>query len=124
MAIIAPIFQICRDSPEIQNVFGSDPIRVYPFGGVDDSVETPYAIWQNVGGSPANYIGNRPDVDQFEVQIDIYGKDLDIMLSAATVLRDVLEKFGYITRLGSQEQDTVTKLYNMTFDYTIFTDRG
>lgn len=124
MAVIAPVFDICRGSSAVLNTFGSDETRIYPFGYVDKSVEYPYAVWQNISGEPSNYLAGLPDMDGHDVQFDVYADDLVVLQSAVNVLRDALEKMGYITRWGSQDQDIDSKLWHIQFDYSIFSKRG
>lgn len=54
--MIAPIFIVCAASPPVVALLGGDTLRLYPFGQQDDNVVYPYVVWQNITGSPENYL--------------------------------------------------------------------
>lgn len=114
--MIAPIFAVCAASPRVRALLGSDPLRVYPFGMQDDAVVYPYAVWQNVTGSPENYLAQRPDADAFTLQVDAYADTVDEVINVAAALRDAIEPHAHITRWGGQEKDPETKRYRYSFD--------
>ena len=114
--MIAPIFPVCASSPEVTALLGSNPVRIYPFGIQDDNVVYPYVVWQNITGSPENYIAQRPDADFFTLQVDAYADTVDEVIAVATALRDAIEPHAHITRWGGQERDQETKRYRYSFD--------
>lgn len=124
MAIIAPIFTIIKTSDQVKALFGSDPIRVYPFNLVDSTVAKPYAVWQNVDGSPENYLNQRPDADRHDVQVTVYADTAEDAQAGAEALNYALETQAYITRWGDQDRDSNTKEYSFTFDVSIYSTRG
>jgi len=114
--VIAPIFKACTTSAEVLRIFGTNPTRVYPFGLVEQPPQRPYVVWQTIGGEPAQYLGDRPDVDGYSLQIDVYTDDPASLLSAARAIRDAIEGQAYVTRWGDQVKDPETKLYRYSFD--------
>lgn len=114
--MIAPIFKACTASAEVLRIFGTNPTRVYPFGLVEQPPQRPYVVWQTIGGEPAQYLGDRPDVDGYSLQIDVYTDDSASLLPAARAIRDAIEGQAYVTRWGDQVKDPVTKLYRYSFD--------
>lgn len=114
--MIAPIFQACIANAAVLALFGSNPTRVYPFGLVEKPPARPYAVWQTIGGEPSQYLGNRPDVDGYSLQIDVYSDDPVSLLPAARAIRDAIEGQAYVTRWGDQVMDPETKLYRYSFD--------
>lgn len=114
--MIAPIFAVCAASPAVNALLGGQTLRLYPFGTQNDNIIYPYAVWQNVSGSPENYLAQRPDADTFSLQVDAYADTPDEVIAVAAALRDALEPHAYITRWGGQEQDTETKRYRYSFD--------
>lgn len=114
--MIPPIFPLCIESPAVLLAFGNSPTRVYPFGLIEKPPALPYAVWQTVGGSPENYLAQRPDVDALTTQVDVYAKDEASLIEGATALRDAFEPRGYITRWGGQMLDPETKLLRLSFD--------
>lgn len=115
--MIAPIFEACTASAAVLALFGANPTRVYPFGLVEKPPPRPYVVWQTLPGEgPVQYIGNRPDVDGFTIQIDVYHDDPVSLLPAARAIRDAIEGQAYVTRWGDQVKDPETKLYRYSFD--------
>lgn len=114
--MIAPIFSVCSESPDLNNLIGGDTLRLYPFGMQDDNVIYPYAVWQNISGSPENYLAQRPDADYFTLQVDAYADTADEVIAVAAALRDAIEPYAYITRWGNQEIDSETMRYRYSFD--------
>jgi hypothetical protein len=119
--MIAPIFQICSSSPAVTALLGSNPVRLFPFGEAPQGVERPYANYQQVGGSPENYLGTLPDSDGYSVQIDVYGESVDSVLAVSRAIRDACEPVAYITAWGNQSRDFETDLYryNFTVDFLV-----
>lgn len=114
--MIAPIFAVCAASQAVNSLIGGDTLRLYPFGLQDDNVIYPYAVWQNITGSPENYLAQRPDADFFTLQVDAYADTVDEVIAVATALRDAIEPHAHITRWGGQERDPETKRYRYSFD--------
>lgn len=114
--MIAPIFKVCAASQAVTALIGESPVRLYPFGLQDDNVVYPYVVWQNISGSPENYLDKRPDADSYMLQVDVYADTVASAASVATALRDAIEPHAYITRWGSQSRDPETKRYRYSFD--------
>lgn len=119
-----PIFAAV-DVPAVQAVLktGAGPLRFYSFGLAPQDVALPYAVWQNVFGSPENYFGNRPDVDSCGVQVDVYGETASSVLTVAEKLRGALEGVCYITAWRGTSIDPDTSNYRLTFECQWFVDR-
>ena len=114
--MIAPVFSVCAASPAVTALLGTDPLRLYPFGLQDDAVVYPYVVWQNISGSPENYLAQRPDVDSFSLQVDAYANTVDEVLAVAAALRDAIEPHAHITRWGDQTRDNDKRRYRYSFD--------
>jgi len=114
--MIAPIFTVCAASPHVVALLGGETLRLYPFGLQDDNVIYPYAVWQNLYGTPENYLAQRPDADSFTLQVDVYADTPDQAIAVAAALRDAIEPHAYIARWGVQGRDPETKRYRYSFD--------
>lgn len=121
--MIASIFTTCAASQAVKDLLGTNPVRLYPFGMQDDSIVYPYAVWQNIGGSPENYLNQRPDADRYSLQVDVYGDTDADVIAVARALRDAIETKAYITRWGDQSRDPETKRYRYSFDVDWITIR-
>lgn len=105
---------------------GGGPLRFYAFGEAPQDVRAPYAVWQLIFGSPENYLGGRPDIDNFTVQVDVYGKDAESTRNVQTALRDALELSAHITSWRPEAIDSPdlnTRLYRAGFDVDFWTER-
>ncbi|EAA0780045.1 DUF3168 domain-containing protein [Salmonella enterica subsp. enterica serovar Javiana] len=114
--MIAPIFPVCASSPEVTALLGSNPVRIYPFGIQDDNVVYPYAVWQNISGSPENFLNHRPDADMYSLQVDIYADTPDEAIAVAQAMRNAIEVKANIVRWGNQTRDPETLRYRYSFD--------
>lgn len=121
--MIASIFSVCAASQVVKDLLGTNPVRLYPFGMQDDNIVYPYAVWQNIGGSPENYLNQRPDADRYSLQVDVYGDTDADVIAVAVALRDAIEAKAYITRWGDQSRDPETKRYRYSFDVDWITNR-
>lgn len=114
--MIAPVFKVCAASQEVRSLLGEYPVRLYPFGRHFDEVVYPYAVWQNIDGDPQNYLKQRPDIDRFSVQIDVYADTDTEVITVARALRDAIEGNAIIIRWGTQELEPSTMKYRYSFD--------
>ena len=118
-----PLFELISDDSDISAIFGTDPVRVWPFGSAPDEADLPYAVWQTVSGGPENYISNTPDMDTFLVQIDVYAETATEAREGAEALRDAIEPYAHITAWRGESRDTETKNYRYSFDIEFLTAR-
>ena len=114
--MIAPIFSVCAASQAVKDLLGTNPVRLYPFGMQDDNIVYPYAVWQNIGGSPENYLNQRPDADHYSLQVDVHGDTDADVIAVARALRDAIEGKAYISRWGEQIRNDSTLKYHYSFD--------
>lgn len=118
-----PIFIAARNSAAVRAALGDPLPRMRPFGQIEQDIPRPYAVWQVVSGSPENYLAQVPDMDQYTIQIDVYGTTADSVRQAAKALRDAVERYSYVTRWGGENRDTETQLYRISFDVDWFVNR-
>jgi len=111
-----PIFAVCAASEYVQAALGTNPVRLFLFGEAPQNVAAPYAVWQTIGGSPDNYLGNVPDVDRYSIQIDVYANSANDARNAVLSLRDAIEPVAYITGWRGEVRDPETKKYRSSFD--------
>lgn len=111
-----PIFQVAAADPGVTALLGTAPARLYPFGEAPEGTALPYAVWQLVSGAPENYINQRPDMDSFTLQIDVYAATAASARAVGEVLRDSIEMRAYITRWGGESKDEETGRYRLSFD--------
>lgn len=62
-----PIFTLLSAAAGVTSIIGSSPCRAYPFGNAPDGVTKPYITWQNIGGSPENYLKDAPNIDRYSL---------------------------------------------------------
>lgn len=118
-----PIFPICAASPTVTALLGSNPTRLYPFGEAPRKRQTPYAVWQIIGGAPENHLTDAPDVDRYSVQVDVYATTGSDAVAVAEALRDAIEPHAQITRYGGHETDTDTQHKRISFDVSWYHHR-
>lgn len=118
-----PVFAVCSASAAVKALLGTDPVRLYMFGRAPQKAAYPYAVWRQVGGAPENYLGQKPDIDTFTTQIDVYASSQDEARIIAYALRDAVENEAQIQRWGNETQDDLTKRWNSSFDVDWWTPR-
>lgn len=111
-----PIFAICAADPGVQLLLGQSPTRLYQFGMAPSIPVAPYAVWRQVGGVPAAYLGNLPDVDSYTLQVDVFAKTPQDSRQVVDALRDALEPHCYISSWGMEGRDPQTELHRINFD--------
>lgn len=112
-----PIFAVCAASPAVTALLGAGTTRLYPFGEAAQGVERPYAVWQIIpGGGPANTLGDRPDVDRYTLQVDVYARTVSDASAVTVALRDAIEPHAHIVRWGAQDTDPDTGDRHIGFD--------
>jgi len=118
-----PLFSIVAADGTVQSLFGSNPVRVLPFGSADEKTPLPYAVWQTIGGSPENYLGDTPDMDSFLTQIDVYAKTASTARNGAEALRDAIEPHAHIVSWRGESKDQTTGNFRHSFDINFLTAR-
>lgn len=98
-------------------------MRFYPFGEAPQGVALPYAVWQMIFGSPANYLGQLPDMDGVRVQVDVYSDTQERTIASATAIRDALEPHGHMINFADRGRDATTRNYGYMLDFEFFTAR-
>lgn len=120
--MFSPVEDAVANVLGVQSILGS-PVRVYSFGNAPQDVAKPYAVHQVVGGSPENYLGNAPDIDNLSVQIDVYDDQAPRSKIAARALVAALEVVGYITSWNGEFRELDTKLFRISFTVEFKTPR-
>lgn len=112
-----PIFPAIAASPACVALLktGTGPLRFWQFGLAPEPRPKPYAVWQRIFGAPENYLGTRPDIDAFTVQIDVYAGSADSARTVAAALRDAIESAAYITSWLGESIDPDTKNNRFSF---------
>lgn len=118
----APVFEAAKASSEVVTSLGNPP-RLYPFGEAPPKVAKPYAVCRNVGGRPENYLTNTPDIDNFIIQVDVYGASDVSVHAAAKALVEAFETLANVTRWNGEGRDPETKNYTFSFTLDWFVNR-
>lgn len=114
----APFFEIVSASAAVKAIFGSDPVRIFPFDYAQtkgDKLTKPYATFRLTGGEPDNNLSDRPKSDTIDLQIDVYGRQVDDTRNAANAIEYAIELDCHIMRIMNEQIDGQTKLYRTTF---------
>lgn len=122
-----PLFAILNASAPVKALLGAAPLRVYPFGAAPSKGApgyiTPYALFQTISGSPENYLSGAPDVDAWQVQVDVYADTLTAARNGAKAIRDAVEPAAYVVGYNAEYRETDTQLYRYSFDIAFLTKR-
>lgn len=122
-----PFFEVCSSDQLIQALLGVNPTRIYPFGHAPQAgtsfYKVPYVVWTIVTGLPENYINEKPDIDSYTIQVDVYGNTSDSVRNVAMAVRDVSEFYSYVTSWRGESFDNSTGMYRISFDLGWFVNR-
>jgi hypothetical protein len=124
-----PLFQVLSTDAGVTALLGAGGnCRVYDAGEAPEGVTYPYATWQIISGSPENYLGDRPNIDQIRVQLDCWsspkGGSLTNASNVADAIRYALESRGHQVDFGSTERDADTGSYRYRMDFDFWIPRG
>lgn len=111
-----PLFAVCAADAGVTALLGTGPVRLFPFGDAPENIAKPYAVYQVLNGVPENYLGEPPDIDEWNIQIDIYAQSVTSATDVMKALRRALESHCYITRLGGTDTESSTQLKTTSFD--------
>lgn len=115
--MFAPIFSVCKASAAVNALLTSANVtRIYLFGEVPEGVIKPYVVWNTLTGSPENYLSGASDVDEFDLQIDVFADAATAARNTAKAVMDAIEPYAYVTRYGGEGRDPATKLSRYSFD--------
>lgn len=118
------IFEMVKNDPGVIQQLGQNPVRFFPFGSAPQDTNATYAVWQTISGNPGNILKGRPKIDEWSVQIDVYGKTVDNVRKAAYAIIYAIEEQTYITSIRGEERDAESKFYRYSFDVQIFQSRS
>lgn len=114
---------ILQASTDLTGLIQAETMRAFPFGMAPQGVEYPYLTFQNISGTPENYINNAPDIDNFTIQVDIWGKTGATASAVALAARDAIEQHAHITSWRGESFEPGTKTFRISFDVSIFINR-
>lgn len=118
-----PVFPTVSTDPAVRAALGTNPVRVFPFGQAPEKPADPYCVWRIIGGEPENYLGDRPDIDRFHIQFDVYGTTASSVEAAALALRNAIEGSCHIVAWLGTSRDSVTGRYAFQFSADWWTPR-
>lgn len=118
-----PIFSLAAASPAVTNLLGSPVTRLYLFGQATQQTARPYAVWQTVYGNPENYINERPNIDNWGTQVDVYAKTAAQSRQVAKALMDAWEGAAHVVQYNGDFKVPDTEDYRFSFTVEWYTNR-
>lgn len=118
-----PIFNICNESASLKLLLGDNPMRLFEFDEAPDKVAAPYVVWQDISGSPKNYLAGRPDISEHRIQIDVYASNAIIARRVQRAVERAIELQCHIVSFNGSNREKDTRLYRISFDATWFVNR-
>lgn len=117
------LFTILNNNPAVKALLGTSPLRVYPFGQVDQNTPKPYAAYSVYNGNPENYLGEVPDIDNMGTQVDVYAQTGVSASACAKAIRDAIEPFAHMTSFSTPARDAQTQLYSCRLEFDFWENR-
>jgi hypothetical protein len=109
------IYSLLSADSRVTAFFGSNPLRVYPYGSAPQGTQAPYAVWRIVGGTPENSLGDIPTEDTISIQFDVFATSEATANNATQAIRDVIEQSMYVISWNDQGKDFQTNLFVFGF---------
>lgn len=120
----APVFQWLSSNSALTAKIGAPPsVRAFPQGAAPEGVARPYIVFQQITGSPENYLNENPDADDSTTQVDVYADTVTDARVVAILTRDALQGASYITGIRELGKDPDTNLFRVTLDVDWITHR-
>lgn len=99
-------------------------MRFVEYGeAVQDTTKYPYAVWQLISGTPANYLGQLPDGDEARIQVDIYASQQLVARALAIAIRNAIEPHANMVNYAQRVRDATTRNYGYLLDFEFLTAR-
>lgn len=123
--MFAPIYETCQGDAACQTLLGDSDgeLRMYPFNLAPKDAALPYVTWQNVAGTPTNFVGDDPDSDGFTLQVNVWGVTTGDVIGVTQAIRNAIQGVSYIVRWGNQARDAQTLAFGYDFDVDWLTYR-
>lgn len=124
-----PIFALANADATVRGLLktGTGALRFWLFGRAPQPTAPgyalPYAVWQTAYGSPENYLGNRPDMDNYGVQVDAYAATPEAARAVLDALSYALETSAHVVSWRGEEREPDTNLFRSSMDVEFFTPR-
>ena len=123
----APIFATLKAAPAVTALVGSNPVRVFPMGEAPQKGTTgyavPFVVFQQITGSPENYIGDVPDSDDSVTQISVYADTVSTARAVCVAIRDAVQTKAYVDSIREMGRETDTNLCRVDLDVSWITAR-
>ena len=95
---------------------GTNPVRFFEFGTAPTLTTPPYATWQELLGTPLNFLEGNPSTDSVKVQIDAWAASAAECRALARSIRRALDQHGTFT-FYQNAWDEESRLYRSILHY-------
>lgn len=118
------VYPVLKNDAAVSALVGA---RIYRHGSAPQNVVAPYITWFIVAGTPENELGDRPKVDNYQVQVDCWSNNTGTgdaqVEELAEAVRDALEAVADMTAVAVNERDIETMRYRIGMTFTFWTPR-
>ncbi len=118
------VFAIVASSSACTQLLGTPPsMRFYPFGEAPQQTSAPYATWQMPSETPANYLGQVPDMDEQRIQIDLWATTQTKADQLKEAIRAAVQVHAQETNSAQRPRDATTRMFGYMMEFQFFTPR-
>ncbi len=122
--MLPPVYQALKNDAAVAALVGT---RIYRHGAAPQNVVAPYVTWFVVAGTPENALGERPRIDNYQVQVDCWSNNTgsgDAQIEQlAEAVRDAMERVADMTGVAVNGKDPETQRYRLGMTFTFWTHR-
>ncbi|MDY0292727.1 MAG: DUF3168 domain-containing protein [Desulfuromonadaceae bacterium] len=121
----SPLFELCSLDATVTSLLKEGNIlKVFKFGSAPQDTKPPYVVWQNIGGVPINYLGERPDMENRLIQVDAYATTQEKVTEIIDAVEYAIEEDAHIVGYNIDELDVNTGLWRASFDAEFYNTRS
>lgn len=106
------LFQLIAASPTCTALLGTDPVRCFEFGTAPQLMEAPYMTWQELQGTPFNYLSGAPTLDALKIQIDVWAPTAHMARQVSKAIRLAIHEAVTVT-FFQNTYDEASRLYRV-----------
>ncbi|WP_440221832.1 tail completion protein gp17 [Dokdonella sp. MW10] len=120
--MIPPVFPILSAYAPVAALVGSNPVRIFE-SVAPDKTPRDYIVWNLIFGTPENYIGEPPAIDNIRTQIDCVSDTSPGVKALADHVRRGLDPHAVCVSFNQFTKDPATGLWLYSFDWSFWVRR-
>lgn len=115
-----PVYAVLHAASAVESIVGN---RIGSHGEIAQTTSQPYITWQQISGVPENALGDTPDIDVLQVQINCWHQTDAGVRALALAVRNAVEPYAHVTGYPVDQREPDTRLYWIAIQADWWLDR-